>query len=63
MKSVYQRYLERDFPPEFQKKIDAFESALLNADEIERLFRAAWYIGKHQDELNDYIENESNQGE
>lgn len=49
MKSCYEKYLDREFPEEFQKKIEGFAS--MGNDEAEELFRAGWYIGIH----NDYV--------
>ena len=55
--TLYERYKNKQLPGEWQKKMDAFASApTYEITEEEKLFRAAYYIGSHRDEIIKEIE-------
>ena len=55
--NLYERYTKKKLPPETHKKVEAFANApVYEISPEERLFRAAYYIGSHNDEIIKEIE-------
>lgn len=58
--TLYERYKNKQLPGEWQTKTDAFASApTYEITEEEKLFRAAYYIGSHINEILEEIGYES----
>lgn len=55
--NMYERYKKKKLPPPYQEKAEAFANApVYEISPEEKLFRAAYYIGSHKDEIIKEIE-------